>query len=207
LSLSPNFRVLSNVCGLFAVCLTVAGCALTSKADALAFRYFEPMVPAPAAQVAPSAAARGELRLGRISAASHLRERRVVRKDDAEVAFDDERRWTERPDAYLRRALARALYEEQGMKQSVSGQSPVLDCELLHFEEVQEGGRTQKVRVGMVYALHDDRTVLVGETFVVIVPIEGQGEGGIVRAYEKALRQLVDRTVSKVMPAAQKASP
>jgi cholesterol transport system auxiliary component len=205
-SLSPNLRFVSNICALFAVCSTVAGCALTSKADALSFRYFEPMVPAPQGQVAPGGP-RGELRLGRISAASHLRERRVVRKDDSEVAFDDERRWTERPDAYLRRALAHALYEEQGMKQSVSGQSPVLDCELLHFEEVQEGGRTQKVRVGMVYALHDERSVLVGETFVVVVPIEGQGESGIVRAYEKALRQLVDRAVSKVTPAAQKPSP
>lgn len=145
--------------------------------------------------------------MGRISAASHLRDRRVVKKADSEMEFDDQKRWTERPDSYLRRAVSHALYEEQGMKQAVSGTAPVLDLELLHFEELQEGGRTTKVRVGVVYALHDERTVLAGETFTLVVPIGGEGDGNVVRAYATALRQVVDRIVAKVGPAAIKPAP
>jgi len=193
--------------GFFAL-LASPGCgiggALTAKSEALAPRYFEPEV-APAA-VSTKAQPGSEVRLGRISAASHLRDRRVVKRD-AELVFDDEKRWTERPDAYLRRAVARVLYEEQGVKQAVSGAAPVLDCELVHFEEVEAGGKARSVRVGVVYAYHDERSVLASETFSVDVPIDGEGDTGVVRAYEKALRQVVDRVVAKVGALPMKAAP
>lgn len=206
----PSPRFLMAHAPIVLACLTsfgLFGCALTSKADALVPRFYEPELPERTTPVAASAGARGEVRIGRISAASHLRDRRVIKKGDSELEFDDGKRWTERPDAYLRRALAQALYEEEGIKHAVSGVAPVLDCELLHFEEIHESGRPQKVRIGLVYALHDDRTVLVGETFTVSVPIEGLGEDATVHAFEKALRSVVDRIVTKVAPVAAKNTP
>ncbi len=191
---------------LFFVLCAMPGCALTSKSDALVVRYFEPEVTSSGATKAAATGAGPEVRLGRMSAASHLRDRRVVKRG-AELVFDDEKRWTERPDAYLRRALARALFDEQGVKQAISGVAPVLDCELLHFEENEAENKTKSVRVGVVYAFHDERNVLAGETFSVDVPVEGEGDANVVRAYEKALRQVVDRIVSKVAALPAKAAP
>ena len=201
MSRPPNSRTYFTSC---IAAVALAGCALTSKADALNVRYFDMEVPANAAGATTAAMATKEVRIGRISAASHLRDRRVSRKSDSEIDFDEQKRWTERPDSFLRRALAHAFFEEQGMKQSVSGLAPVFDCELLHFEEIVEGGRTTKVRVGIVYALHDERSVLVGERFTVVVPVEGTGDPGVVHAYEKALRQVVNRVVTTIGPSAVK---
>lgn len=197
----------------FLLTALVPGCgiggSLTAKGEALAPRYFEPEIAPPttttAAKAVPGAPA-PEVRLGRISAASHLRDRRVVKRD-AELVFEDEKRWTERPDAYVRRALAHALYEEQGVRQAVSGSAPVIDCELTHFEEIEQDGKSKKVRIGLVYAFHDERTVLAGETFTVEVPIEGEGDSNVVHAYEKALRQVVERVVAKVTALPQKTAP
>ncbi|HEY3593834.1 MAG TPA: ABC-type transport auxiliary lipoprotein family protein, partial [Polyangiaceae bacterium] len=90
------------------VALLLGGCALTSKSDPLMPRYFDPdlsSLPTAAADTdgnpnAPS------LRLGRVTAGEHLRERIVYRQANRELGFYEERRWTENPDVYLRRALA-----------------------------------------------------------------------------------------------------
>lgn len=179
-----------------------SGCALTSKSDVTAVHYYEPDGFS-ARKAEPKARGEVEVRLGRISGATHLREMRVVRKSTAEISLDEEHRWTERPDVYLRRALARQLFDEMGLRQSVSGLAPVLDAELVKFEEIERDGKRVAVRIGVVYALHDDRNVLGGETFEVESAIaDPSSEGAIVAAYGKALREVVERVGSTVASSA-----
>jgi ABC-type uncharacterized transport system auxiliary subunit len=196
--------------GLPALALVLAafasGCALTSKSDVTAVHYYEPEG-FPAKKADAKARGEVEVRLGKISSASHLRERRVVRKSTSELALDEEHRWTERPDVYLRRALARQLFDEMGLRQSVSGLVPVLDAELVKFEEVERDGKRVAVRIGVVYALHDDRSVLGGETFEVESAVEDpSSEAAIVAAYGKALREAVERIGATVASSAARAS-
>ena len=99
--------------GLGLLLLAVPGCALTSKADPLEIRYFTP-AEAPARPATPAGDG-ARLRLGRLSASDHLRQRIVVRTSAVELAALEDRRWTEKPEDYLRRALARSLFEEAGL--------------------------------------------------------------------------------------------
>jgi len=88
--------------------LPSTGCALTSKAEVLTARYFS-AEPARTAR-SPHAPAGLELRLGQVSAASHLDERIAYRVGGSEMGFYEDQRWTENPEAYLRRsARQRAL--------------------------------------------------------------------------------------------------
>jgi ABC-type uncharacterized transport system auxiliary subunit len=183
-----------------------SGCALTSKSDVNTVHYYEPDSFS-ARKTEPKERGTVEVRLGRISGATHLRERRVVRMSTAEISLDDEHRWTERPDVYLRRALARQLFDEMGLRQSVSGLAPVLDAELVKFEEVVRDGKRVAVRVGVVYALHDEHSVLGGETFEVESAIaDPLAEGAIVAAYGKALREVVERIGNTVASSASRST-
>src|SRR5689334_19308246 len=92
---------------ILATCIVLSnGCALTQKATPINARYFSPE---PAASSRSPAAERAagsglELRLGRVMAGAHIRERIVYRDSEYELGFYDDRLWSERPDAYLRRA-------------------------------------------------------------------------------------------------------
>ena len=127
---TPVRRALAIAC-----CALPMGCALTSKADVVSPRYFSPE---PAAGTrSPKATDKLELRLGQVSSASHLDERIAYRVGGAEMGFYDDRRWTENPEAYLRRALERDLFEERGLSRIVTGGTPILDIELTAFEELR----------------------------------------------------------------------
>ena len=97
----------------------LSGCALLGKSDPPVRRYFtldplEQVSPASAPQAPAKIAADGRrLRLGHVTGSSHLRERMVVRTAGLELTFSETRRWTERPDVYLHRALAHALFEQR----------------------------------------------------------------------------------------------
>lgn len=139
-----------------AACLQSA-CALTGKADALSPRYFSPEQVA-ASQKAPNPQ-HLELQLGQVSSASHLDERIAYRLSGAEVGFYDDRRWTEIPEAYLRRALERELFEQRGLQRIVTGSAPTLDVELTAFEELR--GKPTKARVTLSFSVHDERRSLL----------------------------------------------
>ncbi|WP_437963719.1 ABC-type transport auxiliary lipoprotein family protein [Sorangium sp. So ce260] len=183
----------------FALLLSVPGCALTSKAEPLSVRYFTPRWEEP-----PRASERGSadgprLRLGRISSSSHLRNRIVYRSSDVEVAMYEDRRWTEKPEEYVRRALARALFEERPLVQAVSGGGPALDVELLAFDEVhRRGGRA--ARVTLHYAVQDDRTVLDTQSMTAEVEVRGDVEdpGNMAAAMGAALHEIAERLASRV---------
>lgn len=143
--------------GWLLVAYVQSGCALTGKADALSPRFFSPEQVSPV-QKAPNAE-HLELRLGQVSSASHLDERIAYRLSGSEVGFYDDRRWTEIPEAYLRRALERELFEQRGLERIVTGSTPTLDVELTAFEELR--GKPTKARVTLSFSVHDERRSLL----------------------------------------------
>lgn len=171
--------------GLSACALEISGCALTSKADALSIRYFTPESTharlTSTSQAQPSGKA---IEIGRVSSGLHLREKMAYRDDAFEVGYYDDRRWTERPEVFVRRSLGRTLYEDHGMKRTLAGQSPVLDVELLAFEEIKS---THSARVSLHILVHDNEKALVEKTVLVDRAITATGPEGVVRAMAEAL--------------------
>jgi cholesterol transport system auxiliary component len=176
------------------------GCALTQKATPIDARYFTPELPAAPSSPAPASAPRTgpaiELRLGRVTAGAHIRERIIYRDSPYEVGFYDARLWTERPDAYLRRALSQALFEEQGLRSVVGGAAPILDVELIRFEEVR---KPQHVAAGRIsFALRDDRVVRRTQTISVELPIPQGEKTDAPAATAQALGQVLRSAVSQI---------
>jgi hypothetical protein len=178
----------------FAVC----GCALLGKSDPQVPRYFTPEYDAETAKATPRAEL--QLRLGRVEGWQHLRERIVQRRSDRELVYRDDLRWTELPEVYLRRALARALFEERGVTESRGGRGPVLEVELIAFEEVAQppGARFQAL-----FTLRDERKSLLIETVTVDEPLAAAAEPrALAEAFSRALRagvsRIADKTVQKL---------
>src|SRR5436190_1201966 len=113
-----------------------SGCALLSKGEALSPRYFSPSLAAQPAPVAEPDAAPRALRLCRVEAAAHLEERIAYRISPTELAYYDDRRWTEPPEEFVRRALTVELFERRAFQRVLSGVAPTLDVEVSSFEEL-----------------------------------------------------------------------
>ena len=126
------------VTGVLLCASALAGCAFFGKSEPLAPHYYSADTgDTGAAQAAP----RDEglaLRLGSVLSASHLRQHIAYRRSERGLSFYQERRWAERPEMYLERALVRALFQEGGAAQVVSGPAPTLTVELLEFVELRE---------------------------------------------------------------------
>jgi cholesterol transport system auxiliary component len=185
-----------------AAALFTAGCALTSKSEPIAPRYFSPERPAAAAP--PSAPPREvplELRLGRVYGSSHLDERLVYRDSDYQLGYYEERRWTEEPAEYLRRRLARVLFEERGLKHVVGGIGPSLEVELTGFEEIRAPRRV--ARVQLTARLQDARVVRWEQTLTIDQPISENAAGDVadsmVAAIGVALSTAVDQIADRVV--------
>jgi cholesterol transport system auxiliary component len=188
------------------------GCALTSKAEALSPRYFNPQLAA--APPSPAAAQPLELRLGQVSSASHLDERISYRISAAEVGFYEDRRWTEIPEAFLRRALERELFEERRLTRVVSGVAPVLDVELTALEEVR--GKPARARVTLTVSLRDERRSLLERSVELEQPVSARaGEDPAQRlaltlaltleqAVQTAGAEVVARLSEQAVPGAEK---
>ena len=181
-------------CLLLALYSLQTSCALTSKAEALSPRYFNPQL-----AVGPHsrAAARPfELRLGQVSSASHLDERISYRISAAEVGFYDDRRWTEIPEAFLRRALERELFEERRLSRVVSGVAPVLDVELTSLEEVR--GKPDKARVTLTFSLRDERRSLLERSVQLEQPVSEQAGADPAQRLAQALAVTLAQAVETV---------
>ncbi len=150
--MSPRALLLPLVC-------MVSACALVSRSPPADIRYF---TPERLETTSPPRAATGHatlLRLGRITSSANLRSHIVHRDSDFELGEYETLRWTENPEAYMRRALARALFQERPLEQGVGGPLPTLDVELIEFEEVRRGAQ-RGGRVVIRYQLEDERRVL-----------------------------------------------
>ncbi len=179
----------------------LCSCALLSKSAPQTPRYFTPVSSSnsagkPAATLAYTPA----LHLGRITSSSHLRERMVYRDAEGRVGYYDDRRWTERPEAYLRRALSRALFEERGFKRTVTGSGANLDVELVSFEELR--GTKPVARFEAVVLLEDGRASLFEQTVVIERPIaagsESERDNAVVLALSEALNQAVAQIADRI---------
>jgi cholesterol transport system auxiliary component len=190
--------------GLGALALFYAGCALTSKGEAISPRYFSPETPAAnSAGAAPVAGPPLDLRLGQVEAASHLEERMSYRLQASEVGYYDDRRWTEEPSEYLRRALEQELFERRHLRRIVSGPASTLDVELTAFEELRDP--RPHVRLALHFTLHDDRQASLERSVVVELPLAaGQDRAAEVAA---ALGSALTIAVARVSDAVIKQLP
>ena len=182
--------------------LALPGCALLGKSDPLVPRYFAPDEGSAGAPATPRTELR--LKLGRVVGWSHLRERMALRTATHEYVFREDRRWTERPEVYLRRALVRTLFEERGLVEVHSGRALTLEVELIAFEEVE---KPHQARLVVRLALRDDRVCLLEETLTVLEPVAKSDPAGQAREVVEALTvallsgvgQLADRVVAKLV--------
>lgn len=178
----------------------VSGCALTNKSEPVVPRYFSlnrnEATDTPRASTAPCSL---ELRLGAVEGASHIGELMVYRKATYELGFHRERRWAEGPEVYLRRRLARVLFEQRHLCQRVSGRGPSLEVTLLAFEEVRTPVPGSRIEV--VARLRDETRVRWEETVRVDRPVTAAREPGadaVVQAFSEALDILVNRLATEV---------
>jgi cholesterol transport system auxiliary component len=175
--------------------LVLAGCALTSKADPVEIRFFspEPVGASPtvrSSSSAPSAAPPG-LRFGRITSASMLKRAIVYRRGPSELAAYDRLQWTEEPEQFARRAISRALFESR-FKEVVAGAGPVLEVELVSFEEVRRG-TARLGRVELRYLVRDHREVFVSSAIEVEREARGPEIDAVVAAIAEALVAAAER--------------
>jgi uncharacterized lipoprotein YmbA len=170
------------------------GCALTSKAEVRTPRYFSPE-PVTASR-SPKVTDTLELRLGQVSSATHLDERIAYRVGSAEMGFYEDQRWTENPEAYLRRALERDLFEQRGLSRIVAGGTPILDIELTAFEELR--GQPTKARVALTFSLRDDRRSVVERSLDLQRPIVQSAGTDAAQRLAETLTRTLDEAVRAV---------
>jgi cholesterol transport system auxiliary component len=185
---------------LLATAVFASGCAFLSKGEALTPRYFSPMPtsepPTPAEPRGPEASAPPELRIGRIEPAAYLGERIAYRISDNELAYYDDRRWTEPPEQFVRRALERELFESYAFRRVISGAAPTLDVELLSFEEVRQG--TPRARLILLITLRDERHALLERTLSTEAPLEVGPNADAGPALARAMAEALGRATRDV---------
>jgi cholesterol transport system auxiliary component len=181
--------------------LVLAGCALTSKSEVLDVHWYSPESVKTQLTSATPAQAGPELELGRVWAGRGLREKIAYRDSAHEIGYHEDKRWTERPEVYVRREIARTLFEERGMRRSVSGNAPVLDVEVLAFEEVRSPTPAARIQVRVV--VHDDRESLLEKTITVERAAASKDFGALVQAMAQALDAVGDEVAREVQTVAR----
>jgi cholesterol transport system auxiliary component len=186
-----------TVAAWMALAALTPACALLSKSEPMTPRFFSPeAVESKTSEPVPPTGL--EVRLGRVTADAYLKNR-IMRRDSAyEITYYDERMWTEKPETYVRRALSRALFDERGARQVISGIATTLDVDVVAFEEVMKPAHVGRVELS--YTLYDDRIVLLSRTVEVERPIaEAKGEAAadaVVEALAGAMSAAVDQVAS-----------
>jgi len=171
---------------------TQTGCL--SKSVPEPTRYYRPALEE--AATAGPARAKGAraptpLRLRRVSAATHLRDRIAVRVSDVEVGFNDLERWTETPAVFVERALSAELFERRPLARTESGASARLDVEVRAFEESRAEGAPAAL-VSIWISLADPRdAALLERTFTARRAMDGRGADALARAATLALTEVV----------------
>jgi len=188
----------------FVFALATSGCALTSKSDVMAVRWFTPEAPKTTVTSAGSSARNStvSLELGRVTSGSNLRDKIAYRDTAYEMGFYDDKRWAERPEVYVRRELARTLFEEHGVRRALAGQAPTLDVEVLAFEEIR--GAYPAARVTLRVVLHDDVRAIFEKTITVDKPSASKSIDGFVQAMALALDTAAEQVARDAEVAATK---
>jgi cholesterol transport system auxiliary component len=182
--------------------VVASGCSLTSNAPPLDVAYYSVEVPRTttlrSAGGAP-APAPASLALGAVRSSAFLRDRIVHREASGELQTYDRWRWTDYPEAFLRRSLAHALFDDGRIAETLAGDAPTLEAELLAFEEVRrEGSRAGRVQVA--YRLRVGNRVLASD--VVTAERPAPKEGGMPPVVD-ALELALDEVTSKIAAVAR----
>jgi cholesterol transport system auxiliary component len=173
----------------------LCGCALMSKGEAVSPRYFSPALET-AHESADAASPRPELRVGRIEPAAHLEARIAYRISESELAYYEDRRWTEPPEAFVRRALESELFETHAFRRVMSGGAPTLDVEVLSFEELREG--SPRARLSLLITLRDDRHALLERTISAEAELVLGDEGDEGPALASAMASALSRATKEI---------
>jgi ABC-type uncharacterized transport system auxiliary subunit len=184
---------------LVAAALLFAGCLFH---DAPAPRYFTPPSALNESEDPPhnNPAPRVErpVRLRRVRAASYLGEQIVWRSSDVERGLYEQRRWTEFPTRYVERTMLRAIDRTPGLRRVESGQVPLLDLELVSFDEVL--APTHEADVEIVAVLRrPDQVPIFERSFSARQPIAGTEPADAARAIGAALDQVVTEIAAAVV--------
>jgi len=181
-----------------------AGCALLTKSEPVVPRYYTPELPETSSAATSGAASALSIRIGRIGGSSYLKERIAHRDSEHEYGFYEDRRWTERPEVYLQRAIEHSLFETRGLKRALSPSAPTLTVDLIEFEEVR--GAEPRVRLRVSFALHDERTVFRERSFAIERPLASGPESsvpervaaGLGDALKEAVTRIADEVVAEL---------
>ncbi len=180
---------------LFASLAMTSACALLSKSDPITPRYFSPE-PVATSHAEPALDSGLELRFGRVNAGASIRDRMAFRDSTYEVGYYDERLWTDKPEAYVKRALARALFDRRGVRQILSGIGTTLEVDVVAFEEIK--APTHVGRVELSYVLYDDRIVRLSRSIAVDRPIAAAKGDAAANAVVQALAEALSAAVDTV---------
>jgi hypothetical protein len=120
----------------------------------------------------------------------------AYRVGGAEMGFYDDQRWTENPEAYLRRALERDLFEERGLSRIVTGGAAILDIELTAFEELR--GQPTRARVAVRFSLRDDRHSFIERTLDLERPLVQRAGTDAAQRLAETLTKTLDEVVREV---------
>ncbi len=206
-------------CSLLTIALALSGCGLLGKSKALDIRYFTPEVVASSRGSDPGAApARPpsglQLRMGRVQAASYLRERIAYREPGAEIGFYSKLRWAEPPEEFVRRSLSRRLFQDHGVQEIVSGTGASLEVDLEAFEELRSAKPAARIQI--TWRLRGPRTVIQQRTLTIERPIAAGANDradedviadALVAAMSQALAAVVDSLVSEVVAELERSTP
>jgi ABC-type uncharacterized transport system auxiliary subunit len=174
---------------LLGVCLAL-GC-LTPRAP-VEPRYFAPTAPL---SPPPADDPKGdgwdrpvELRMRRVQAAAHLRDRLVWRRG-VEIGFYDLVRWTEPPARYAQNWLTDELFARRGFRRSNTLLTPTLTAKLTAFDELLSPAHEASVALD-VLVVAPDRTVLFERSFAVKKAIPSDDPNAVADALGAALSEV-----------------
>ncbi len=181
---------------------SLGSCALLGKSAPITPRYYSPERPG---DLTPLVSERPEpvvrVRLGRVTSAGNIGELIITRVSSTEVVYSRLRRWTEAPEQYLKRRLARVLFEEHGLGEATGADAPTLDVQLTTFEEVRV--RLHMARVQVTARLRNEGRVTWQETLTVEQPVTmaagDDSADATVEAIGVAMRAVVDRVAERVV--------
>ncbi len=196
MSLQRSGAVAGAVLALLSALAPTLSCALVSRGKTLDVHWYTPERIRPQVGSAEMQAA-CELRLGSVTSGADLGPRINFGDGLYRVGEYEDRRWTERPEHYLRRTLGRKLFEEGPFRRVLTGRGATLDVELLDFEEVKTP-QQHAARIAVRVVVASDRT-LTERTLVVTQPVAGTTFEEFVATMGAAL----DKTADEVARVAQ----
>jgi ABC-type uncharacterized transport system auxiliary subunit len=182
--------------GWIAIALLASGCLFRNAPGP---RFFRPESAALAAAIeAPSAAADGvPLRLRPVLGTPLLRERIVWRASSVEYGLYEQRRWSDLPASYVKRALENALRATPGIRLTDAPGAATLRVEVIAFDEVLAPARVATVSLA-VKLIDTGQFRIIDRTFNAEAPIANQTPAATATAMGRALDDAVAAVAAAV---------